>query len=108
MNRETDYNTRETQLKVAPLPLAIVHLMENGVPLGSSYVCAIVLVKSFSRTTIVSTNLQSFPDLHIVGKPFFVFVGHVFYDLWLPVNRNNSFAYAGQSSVFANAQFPHN
>ena len=86
MNRETDYNTRETQLRVAPLPLAIVHLMENGVPLGSSYVCAIVLVKSFSRTTIVSTNLQSFPDFQIVGKPFFVFVGHVFYDLWLPVN----------------------
>ena len=31
MNRETDYNTRETQLRMAPAQLAIVHLVEDWV-----------------------------------------------------------------------------
>ena len=74
MNRETDYNTRETQLRVAPAQLAIVHLVENWVPLRRAYICPIVFIEAFAWSTVVLPDFQGFPNLEVVCKPFFVFV----------------------------------
>ena len=58
MNRKTDYNTRETQLRVAPAQLAIVHLVENWVPLRRAYICPIVFIEAFAWSAVVLPDFQ--------------------------------------------------
>ena len=67
---------RKKPKRVMPLPLSIVHLMENRVPHRRFHISAVVFVKTTAGSAIAAANFKRLPDLKIESELFLAFVRH--------------------------------
>ena len=73
--------------------------MEDGIPHCGLDIGAIVLIKARAWAAVVAPNFQGFADLEVIDELFFVFIGHVDNDFWLPVDSQGTCLF-----VLANAR----
>ena len=66
--------------RVGPPPLAVVHLMEDGVPHSCSHICPIIFIEAMAWSAVACSNFQGFAHLEIVCQFLLIFVRFVYDD----------------------------